>query len=329
MQKPVRDLQMNFEPPSDFVGESQSGGRRWLKWVGIGCAGISLIIALIMVFGGFKMVSCCSDMVETGKLTIVAEGFAQEFARSIQNKEFESAYAMTSVEQFQSSKTLEQFTVQFTQHEDLLARSMPVVSGFESLPSASLKEPQWKVTMRMLPPDGGEMLVMILKIGTVVSDDKNVDSKLELLDVQIDRRTRDIAAEAPAVAAIEFHDLLRLGDYEGAYKRFGEDFLPGETEVPDKMSEESFKTFIKENEAVFTLPVMQVVRIGYEDGNQARVDLLVGRPEQKPVVVQYQMSRLSAQSYVGWKVVGITPAPEAYEVVEDIEAEDADIEAQE
>ncbi len=310
MHKPVRDLQMNFEPPSDFVGESSSGGRRWVKWLGIGCAGISLILALVMIFGGVKVVSCCSDMVETTKLTIVAEGLSQEFAHSIKIKDFATAYKMTSAEHFQTTKSLEQFTAQFTPHEDLLARSMPVVSGIEALTTSSLKEPQWKVTVRMLPPDGGEMVTMVLKIGGVVADSKDVTTTLEVLDVQVDRRMRDMAVEAPAVAATEFHDLLRSGDYESAYKLLGRELPLGETEDASKMSEEMFKTFIKENESILTLPVIEVVRVDYENGAEASVSLRVGASNKPAALVHYKMTRLGSQSYVLWKVVEFSTQPE-------------------
>lgn len=309
MQKPVRDLQMNFDPPSDFVGESSSGGRRWLKWLGIGCAGISLIIALIMVFGGFKMVSCCSELLETGKMTIAVEEFSKDFARSVQNQDFEGAYALTSVENYQSTTSLDAFSTQFAVHETLLARAMPVVSNIQVLGTSKQEGPGWDVSVRFLPPDGAEILTMALVIGGSAPKDKEAPPRFEVYSVRLETRTRDISAEEPAVAAAEFQNLLRRGDYEAAYARFGRDVAVGETleeqEADAAMSQEAFKLFVNENASVLTREVTEVVRVEYSNSNEALVSLRVVDANQESVLIVYKMARLTV--YGGWKVYEIAP----------------------
>ena len=327
MHKPVRDLQINFEPPSDFVGDSSSsGGRPWLKWMGIGCAGISLIIGLIMVFGGFKMVSCCSDLVETGKMTLAVEEFSQGFARAVQNQEFESAYAMTNAEKYQANTSLDAFTTQFAGHETLLARSMPVVSNVQVLGTNKEEGPNWDITMRLLPPDGDQILTMVLGIGGSAGASKEAPPTFEIYSVLVESRKRDISAEAPAVAATEFQNLLRRGDYEAAYKQFGSE---QQTDDAGTMSEESFKTFVKENEAVLTREIAEVVRVEYANSDEAKVALRVAAAgDQPPAVVTYKMVRSSM--YGGWRVLEMSPQfqegemPDAVEVNTDEQEQEPD-----
>ncbi len=299
--------QVNFEPPSDFVGESSSsGGRRWLKWAGIGCAAMMLILAVLLAVGGFRMVSCCSGLIETGRLTFEVESFSQDFARSIQTGAYDAAYEMTSAEVYRSQTSPTEFAAIFRPHQELLARSVPVVSNLKVLGENEIPAHRWEVTMRLLPPDGTQVLTMMLTVhGESVGKDE--PGVFEIVDLQLEKRTRDLALEPPVQGVRAIQNLLRVGDYEGAYGQLALGELRNATEEANGQGEANFRAFVRENQDVLTAAEAEVVRVEYLSSNEARVTTRARLSAEKTALVHYTMVRLSTHD--GWQVSAISPEP--------------------
>ncbi|MBA2663849.1 MAG: hypothetical protein H0U74_16290 [Bradymonadaceae bacterium] len=312
---------VEFQPPSDFVGdEGGSGKKRIWKYVGIGCAGVLLIVGLLMGLGAFRAVSCCSDLVDVGKRSIEANQFAQSFAQTVYEGKLDEAYAMTS-EAYRKEVSREGFDQALSAHEQALRTSPPMVFNIQVRASSddAVEANHWDVSVRFAPPEGSQMVVMNVGVGWSGAAG---EQHFAVSQMSVERRLRDLTAEAPAQEVVALHRDLRSGNYEAAYKRLSQGFA-GETESDGF---EAFRAFVAENEALLTRESLEVFRVEYESPQRAVVSARMSAPEQPAQVVGFLL--VGPGAGWNWRVESILPGPTVeIEAVQEVEADESEHEA--
>lgn len=294
---------VEFEPPSDFVEESGGGGgkRSWFKIVGIGCAGLVLIVGLITAAGVIKGISCCGDLKTAGVNTIGAMTYGMQFTSTIQDGRFDEAHGMMAPE-FQGTLDSAGLKAKFSQ--DWLSEATLLNEGLQGDPNQQvenfddIKDIQtWDMRMRLYPQEGNTQLVTT--VGVKIDEPAEGDTPASFLVYHLDvtEREIDFRVEPPAQAVLGFHGRLQSNDLNRAYSLMN----PGTQQggLP------TFQAFIDDQGDLFTKSIMEIEDVRYPRQDAALVTARLSTTSGDKAIVTYQMS--PGVNSNGWRIDGISP----------------------
>lgn len=315
-----------FEPPSDFVGGSgggSSGTKKVLMVGGIGCGVLLLIIGVLFAAGAFKAVSCCNQVSDFAQKSAGAQEYALEFGRALHEKDFESAYKMTS-DSYRSANSLEMFTAAFdpyAAHLQGAPRVFNTRAGGVDGPAESVDDltKGWVIALQFARPEGSEQLLVELDVAP------QGEAQFTIQGVRAESRARSLSSEPPAKEVLEVHDDLAAGRYEMAYGRMAPPFKQ-ETDMA------AFKGFLDDSNGVMISNDVEITSVEYGSPQAATVMATVTAKDGRRAIVQYELSTPIPNMPV-WKVMAISPvvtsdppdAPAEPEVEIDAGTTDADL----
>ncbi|QDG49747.1 hypothetical protein FIV42_03045 [Persicimonas caeni] len=285
-----------FKPPSDFVAEDGGGsGKSWLKWLGIGCGVIVLIIGGLLAVGTWKTASCCGDLYDQARLSVEAGKFSTEFGNDLAQGEVEAARAkMTDALRAEVSADDLQSTL--SQYERFLVAGPGRLSNV-SVEKKDMDQPtRWKMTLDFAPPAGTEKLVAMLEI---ISRGEDEAQTFLVDELKFETRTRDISSEPPAVEVLDFHRQLRGGNFENAYRHMSSGFT-------QQNNVDAFRSFVREQKEVFRTGDVDIQSIDYSGQKKARVVALLTNDSGESARVVYDLVR-PVDTVPKWLIEGVTP----------------------
>lgn len=284
----MRWNQVEFEPPSDFVQESGggSGGRKWLKIFGIGCAGLLLIVGIVTALGVYKGVSCCKDIANVGEQTFGAVSYGMEFTSKVQDAQFDAAHAMFTEGlkgQISSEELAGKYDVPWLSEATLLNEG--VQGGHQNMQSMedvkNIKT--WDLQMRLYPQTGDRELVSVVGVELVsVGDESDPQKKATfgIYRLDVEERVIDFKKERPAQSVLSLHGRLQSNDFSQAYRYM--------SPAAEQGGMASFQSFIEDHGELFTKSVMDIEEVRYPGSETAVVHATL-TSEGKQIPVTYTL----------------------------------------
>lgn len=289
-----------FKPPSDFVADDGGGsGKSWLKWLGIGCGVIVLIIGGLLAVGTWKTASCCGQLYDEARRSVEANQLSLALGSDLAQGNIEAARAKMT-DELKATISAEDLQNTLSEHQSFLSAGPGRLSNM-SVEKNDLDEPmRWKMTLDFAPPAGNEKLVAMIE---VISRGEGEEATFMVDSLQFETRTRDIASEPPAVEVLDFHRQLRGGNFESAYRHMSSEFT-------QKNNIDVFRSFVREQEEVFRTGTIEIQSVAYANQSKARVIALLEADGERVQVV-YELVR-PMHNMPKWLIDGVTPS---YDVV--------------
>ncbi len=289
-----------FEPPSDYVPAGQTSGAKKIWMVlGGGCLLVLIAIGIAFAAGAFQVVSCCNQAKDIGVRTMEAQNRGAEFAMNLSSGDYEGAYAMTT-EEFKGLKSKDDFVSEVKEYEKVLQSSPPQLMGINARQGSGegLDVKRWRTNYQFAAPADTEMVVLSFDI--VMTGEPPT---FGVTGVDFDRRTRNLAAEAPATEVMEFHRELQRGNYEMAFGRLGEGFKT-ETDMA------AFKAFLQDQGDIMTDSELEIKEVGYPNAGRATVIATATTDSGQKAVVQFELAT-PAPNLPMWQIMAISPMIES------------------
>jgi|GEM_PF-6804393 len=297
-------LRNEFKPPSDFVGDSSGsgGGKSIWKVLGIGCAVIILLMGAFLACGAWKTFSFCSDFVEKGSLL---REFSSEVVVELKNEEFDKVRARMAPA-LAGRISEEQLAIQRREYARYFENATPYISQV-NMQDTNI----WRVGVDLAPPASTQKLVILMEIDIANADSGNA-SDLVLTSLVFEQQERNLRAEGPAVAVLDFHRNLRADNPDAAFELLATTY--GDIGA--------FRAFLEDQKPVFSAGDVKIESVDSRlDG--ARVVALIGEPGAEQVRVVYELG-LSTTRMGQYELQKITPTYLKAAAAADVAGEEAD-----
>lgn len=287
-----RRMSAAFEPPSDFVGSGGGGNKNATLWkvLGGGCLLILLIFGGLFAAGAFKVVSCCSEFSDVAKTTLASQKFGQEWAATLGQGRYDSAYAQLSADA-QALQDPITFRAKAQPYEDRLKASSPRLLG-TNLVNQEEGAWRWRQSYQFADSHSQDMLV-------VMFDVIQVENEFRIESVDFDIRERVLSVEPPATAVLDFHNLIQDSQYEMAFSRLSDAFK-------NSTDEATFRKFLDAEGAVLKNSQIDIKEVLYNGEDSATVMALVANRSGLKAVVQYELTR-PFPNLPAWQITTISP----------------------
>lgn len=304
-----------FEPPSDFVEEDDSGGgmSAW-KWLGIGCGVVVLVVGALLAFGTWKSVSCCQQM---GEAVEGSTMHGSEFARALASGKYDEARSMMS-QSLASQTTEADLREELAPYQSFFDEASPRIAGQDVNQEGGFggEEMLFALRYEFSPESSEEKLVLLVD---VAAREEGGGYTYQVEDYQLEERRRKLSSEPPAELVLNLHEHVYSGNYEEAFELMRDD-------PEDGQDLESFKGFIKEHEEIFMASEIDIGSVDYDGQSEARVRADAIEGDQVVASLEY-LVEVGQGVPPGWRITSIHPnySEEPGEVAEDAEdAEDLD-----
>lgn len=229
------------ERAADRNSGSKTSGSSWPKWllgIGVGCAVVCLVGAVLVGVGVFKSVSCCFEHTQANS-AVRTETF--EFATLMHYEDYDGAYEMLAASR-QSKLSREEFEDQLEPYRDDLADRSPFpVDSTSQVGDEGLWETssRWRGTVQFVPRGSAEAVEMEVVLNVTERDTGGYAA--EIVDWQMSRTSFDRAETRYARTALRFHRQLTQGDFDAARGMLpvGSEYSMGEQsqQAPDAFAE--------------------------------------------------------------------------------------------
>lgn len=297
-----------FAPPSDMT--PGSGGSSTTKKVfvglGIGCGVLLIIIGILFAAGAFKAVSCCNEFGDVMDSSTMVKDFSADFAQEIWEGKLDEAYARTS-SSYQEKITLEQFKAAIEVHRKRIEANQPRLFNMnlenhgEELPSLeAMANGAWLMSYQFAGPQDETMLLLIFRAVPTQTEDGTKGYEVD--EVNFDERERSLDHEPPASEVLRVHEIIKRGQYELAFSRFGNEFK----QSSDRAAFREFMKSTSVGDALKSTEMLEIKHVDYNEANtQATVMTLAQNSKGENVILQFELTSPPQMPGVGWRIVTI------------------------
>ena len=289
----MRWMNVEFDPPSDFVEAPSGGGgkKKWLKIFGIGCAGFLLIAGLLTVAGVVKGISCCSDLTNAGLTVAGASVYGEQFSDAARSQQFDTAYDMLNPNlQAEISKQ----ELQSMYGQDWLASSIVISDGVDQMNTRAesiddIKNiKNWDLKIRMYPEQGDKQLVTLVGVEVIPGAEKKEafedTNTYKIYKLKVSEETIIFEDEPPAQAVLELHGALQSGNLDRARRHML-------ARNQGQEAKAAFKAFIDERGELFTRSTMTIKDARYNTSDSATVTAVLKTEEKAATTVKYTVQK--------------------------------------
>lgn len=290
------------EPPSDFTSDDGGGGggggrskaTKVLLGLGIGCAGLLLIVGLFAAIGAFKAISFCGGVKDLAMGVAQAQQVSLDFGFKVKGGDWAGAHKLLS-DDYQKQVSADQLKAMFAKSGALgtpLADSLKV-PGAEQVNDAGEKSLNLETRdviagLRFFPDDPSTTktaIVATLHLKILNTEGETPTVKITKIE-PLTEAPIVLAQEQPARTVKQWHKAMNLGAEQQAFFMVGPEIRKG--------GMKAYKAFIEKEGDLFTDSKLDVRAVSYSDPQTARV------------IVQLD-SASNRRSLVGFGLVSAAP----------------------